>query len=138
MMRESLIGLLLSGQRHNLSDAIDNHSTHDTLPSNYRRAWEYLEAHAAEPFDLASLARQTGIGIRSLQIGFKRHFGVSISKALQDIRLHQLKNRLSKARPDDRVTDIAYDLGFGHLSRMAHAYRAKFGESPSETLRNRR
>ena len=35
----------------------------------------------------------------------------------------------------DVITDIAFELGFTHLSRMASAYRAKFGEAPSATLR---
>lgn len=137
-LRESLINLLLTGQRHSLSDAVHGSSHRETLPATYRRAWDHLEAHAAEPFDLAGLARACGVGIRSLQIGFKRHFGVSISTALQDIRLRRLNRLLSRAGPDARVTDIAFDLGFNHLSRMARAYRAKFGESPSATLRCRR
>ncbi|NOJ38453.1 AraC family transcriptional regulator [Bradyrhizobium sp. WSM 1791] len=39
------------------------------------------------------------------------------------------------ASPDESITDIAFELGFTHLSRMASAYRAKFGEKPSATLR---
>jgi AraC-like DNA-binding protein len=42
---------------------------------------------------------------------------------------------LAAASPDDSITDIAFELGFTHLSRMASAYRAKFGETPSATLR---
>jgi len=138
-LRESIVGLLLTGQRHNLSDAINRSAPQrNTLPAVFRRARESLEAHAAEPLDLEQLARQSGIGVRSLQLGFKRHFGVSISGILQDIRLQQLNARLSKAGPGERVIDIAFDLGFTHLSRMASVYRAKFGESPSATLRKSR
>ena len=138
-LRESIVGLLLTGQRHNLSDAINRSAPRrDMLPAVFRRARESLEAHAAEPLDLEQLARQCGIGVRSLQLGFKRHFGVSISGVLQDIRLQQLNARLSKAGPGERVIDIAFDLGFTHLSRMASVYRAKFGESPSATLRKNR
>jgi len=138
-LRESIVGLLLTGQRHNLSDAINRSAPQrDMLPAVFRRARESLEAHAAEPLDLEQLARQSGIGVRSLQLGFKRHFGVSISGVLQDIRLQQLNARLSKAGPGERVIDIAFDLGFTHLSRMASVYRAKFGESPSVTLRKSR
>jgi len=42
---------------------------------------------------------------------------------------------LSAASSDQSITDIAFELGFTHLSRMASAYRAKFGETPSATLR---
>jgi AraC-like DNA-binding protein len=138
-LRESIVGLLLTGQRHNLSQAIHRHAPHrETLPAVFRRARECLETHAAEPLDLKRLAAVSGIGIRSLQLGFKRHFGVSISGALLDIRLEHLKARLANAGLGERVIDVAFDLGFTHLSRMASAYRAKFGESPSATLRRSR
>ncbi len=137
-LRESIVGLLLTGQRHNLSDAINRSAPRAALPAVLKRARETLEAHAAEPLDLERLAQLSGIGVRSLQLGFKRHFGVSISGVLQDIRLQQLNARLSQAGPGERVIDIAFDLGFTHLSRMACVYRAKFGESPSATLRKSR
>jgi AraC-like DNA-binding protein len=54
---------------------------------------------------------------------------------LRDIRLAHLNIRLGAASPDESITDIAFELGFTHLSRMASAYRAKFGETPSATLR---
>jgi AraC-like DNA-binding protein len=135
-LRESIVGLLLTGQRHNLSSAIHrSEAARDPLPAGLRRARESLEANAGAPLDLERLARQSGIGVRSLQLGFKRYFGVSISSLLQDIRLRQLNARLRNASPNARVIDIAFDLGFTHPSRMAQIYRAKFGESPSATLR---
>jgi AraC-like DNA-binding protein len=138
-LRESIVGLLLTGQRHNLSDAINRPAPHrEALPSVFKRARDNLAAHAAEPLDLEKLSRVSGIGIRSLQLGFKRHFGVSISEALLDIRLEHLNARLLNARSGERIIDIAFDLGFTHLSRMASVYRAKFGEPPSATLRKSR
>ncbi|WP_291865581.1 AraC family transcriptional regulator [Bradyrhizobium sp.] len=138
-LREAIVGLLLTGQRHNLSGAINRSTPHrEALPAVLKRARDSLEAHAAEPLDLERLAQISGIGVRSLQLGFKRHFGVSISGVLLDIRLKHLKARLLNAGAGERITDIAFDLGFTHLSRMASFYRAKFGESPSETLRKSR
>jgi AraC-like DNA-binding protein len=135
-MREALLGALLHGQRHSASDAIDRFGGRaDALPSSVRRAREFLHAHADEPLDLMQLAAATGVGIRALQLGFRRHFGTSISEMLRDIRLAHLNARLIAASPDDSVTDIAFELGFTHLSRTASAYRAKFGETPSATLR---
>jgi AraC-like DNA-binding protein len=134
--RETLLGALLNGQRHSSSHAIDVFNGRiDAQPAALRRARARLEAQAAEPLDLEQLAEVAGTGIRALQIGFRRHFGTSVSAMLQDIRLAQLNARLKTARPDERIVDIAFDLGFTHLSRMASTYRAKFGESPSSTLR---
>ena len=134
--REALLDALLNSQRHGLSDAIATFAGQvETLPRALRRARDCLHAHAADPLDLAQLAEAAGIGIRALQAGFQRHFGASISDMLLDIRLGQLNARLKAAAPEARIIDIAFDLGFTHLGRMAGAYRAKFGETPSATLR---
>lgn len=136
--REGLLDHLLNGQRHGLSDAIRTFSGQaERLPRALRAARDHLADNADEPLDLAQLACASGIGIRALQLGFRRHFGVSISQMLLDMRLASLHARLAQAAPDASITDIAFDLGFTHLSRMAGAYREKFGETPSATLRRR-
>jgi AraC-like DNA-binding protein len=134
--REALLDTLLAGQRHGLSDAIATFSGQaERLPRALRAARDHLAGHAGEPLDLVQLACAAGIGVRALQLGFRRHFGLSISQMLLDMRLAALHARLVKAAPDASITDIALDLGFTHLGRMAGAYRDKFGETPSATLR---
>lgn len=134
--RETLLDLLLNRHRHDLSDAITTFSGQaERLPRALRAARDYLAENADEPLDVVRLACVAGIGIRALQLGFRRHFGLSISEMLRDIRLANLHARLAQAAPDSSITDIAFDLGFTHLSRMAGDYRAKFGETPSATLR---
>ena len=134
--REALLDALLAGQRHSLSDAIATFSGKiETLPRALRRARDCLQANAAEPLDLLQLAEAAGIGVRALQLGFQRHFGVTISEMLLDMRLAELNTRLRSAPPDAHIIEIAFDLGFTHLGRMSGAYRAKFGETPSATLR---
>jgi len=129
---------LLNCQRHDRSQAIRTFSGKtEGLPRALRTARDCLEASASEPLDLAELACAAGIGIRALQLGFRRHFGLSISEMLLDMRLANLHARLSQAVPDTSITDIAFDLGFTHLSRMSGSYRTKFGETPSATLRRR-
>ncbi|KWV52861.1 transcriptional regulator [Bradyrhizobium macuxiense] len=133
--RGALLNALLNDQRNSLSSAIDVFSGRaETQPAPLKRARAYLETRATEPLDLAELADVAGTGIRALQLGFRRHFGTTVSDMLLDIRLAQLNARLKTARPGERIVDIAFDLGFTHLSRMASAYRAKFGESPKATL----
>lgn len=133
--RAALLDALLNGQRHSLSSAIDVFNGRaETQPAALKRARAYLQTRATEPLDLAELAEIAGTGIRALQLGFRRHFGTTMTEMLLDIRLAELNARLKTARPDERIVDIAFELGFTHLSRMASAYRAKFGESPKATL----
>lgn len=137
--RETFLSMLLKEQPHGLVEPIRRFSGQaPTTPAALRRARDHLRAHADEPFDLVRLAAVAGTGIRALQLGFKRHFGTTISEMLLDIRLDHLNRELRRASEDTSVTDIAYDLGFTHLSRMAHAYRCKYGEAPSATLRRAR
>ncbi|NUR11319.1 MAG: AraC family transcriptional regulator [Mesorhizobium sp.] len=136
--RELLLDHLLNGQQHGLSDAITTFSGRaERLPRALRAARDHLADNAGEPLDLVQLACASGIGIRALQLGFRRHFGLSISQMLLDIRLAGLHARLAQAAPDVSITDLAFDLGFTHLGRMAGAYREKFGETPSATLRRK-
>jgi hypothetical protein len=130
-----MLGALLGGQHHSSSHAIDVFNGRiEAQPAALRRARVWLEAQAAEPSISNSLQILPGPAFarcNSASPSF-RHHGL---RDAQDIRLAQLNIRLKTARPDERVIDIAFDLGFTHLSRMASAYRAKFGGSPSATLR---
>ena len=61
----------------------------------------------------------------------KRYF---LNQRLQSVRqtLSAAKNKAAT------VTAVATDHGFYELGRFALQYRARFGESPSETLRRHR
>lgn len=134
--RETLLELLLVHGRHDLSEAISRFSgPAETLPRRLQRVRDHLQVHASEPLDLVHLADLAGVGIRALQSGFRRHFGMSISEMLLELRLGQLNARLMASPAQAPIIDIAFDLGFTHLGRMAGAYKAKFGETPSATRR---
>jgi AraC-like DNA-binding protein len=53
------------------------------------------------------------------------------------VRLSRCRQALLDAEPGDgqTVADIAFQNGFAHLPRFAAAYRHRYGETPSETLR---
>ncbi|CCE03259.1 AraC family transcriptional regulator [Bradyrhizobium sp. STM 3809] len=133
--RETLLEALFAQPGHGLSEAIRRYAGQiDNLPRAVRTARDLLHAQASEPLDLTQLAAAAGVGIRALQGGFRRHFGMSISDMLLDIRLARLNQQLLSAGPEARIIDLAFELGFAHLGRMAGAYRDKFGETPSATL----
>jgi len=51
-------------------------------------------------------------------------------------RLTLARERLRRPGPQT-VSEVALDCGFWELGRFAQAYRAAYGERPSETLRRR-
>ncbi len=101
-------------------------------PRYVREAAEYLDAYAADPIQVTDLARVTGVGVRALQLGFQKHRGCTPMAFLKERRLRLARLRLlSDATPT--VTQVALDCGFAHVGRFAMQYRARFGESPSDT-----
>ena len=55
---------------------------------------------------------------------------------LRNVRLDLARLRLSREGSASSVTDIALECGFTHLSKFAKAYKDRFGELPSQTLKN--
>ncbi|MEU8659079.1 helix-turn-helix transcriptional regulator, partial [Actinoplanes philippinensis] len=107
--------------------------------TGWLRSAAVLDAISTEPeraFTVGELAAIAGMSIRSLQSGFRRHVGSAPMTYLQQVRLTRAHEALRTGDPAViTVADVAHRWGFAHLGRFASAYRKRFGESPSETLR---
>jgi AraC-like DNA-binding protein len=136
-LEDLIMTSLLLGARHNYSDRLSAEPG-DAAPRCVRRAKEIIEDHAHEPLTVEDIAESVGMSVRSLQAGFQRHTGVSPMAYLRDVRLELVHKALVTADSSNgiTVTDIALDNGFTHLGRFAQVYRARFGASPSETLKS--
>jgi AraC-like DNA-binding protein len=105
-------------------------------PRALRRALDAIQAEPERPFSVADLAEIAGMSVRSLQEGFRRHVGCAPMAYLQEVRLGRVHESLRGADPTQlTVAAVAHRWGFAHLGRFASAYRMRFGQSPSETLR---
>jgi AraC-like DNA-binding protein len=99
-------------------------------------AIDLLESHPEWSWTPADLARRVSISVRSLQEGFHRRVDASPMAYLRELRLTRVREELKACSPDSTtVTEVAGRWGFVHLGRFASAYRRKFGEPPSATLR---
>jgi AraC-like DNA-binding protein len=107
-------------------------------PRAIRRVMDAIHDQPERPMSVGDLARIAGTSVRSLQEGFRRHVGCAPMTYLQQVRLSRAQEALRRADPlRVTVSAVAHRWGFAHLGRFASAYRARFGESPSETLRGR-
>lgn len=103
-----------------------------------RRALEYVHAHANEPIGTSEIADAAGLSPRGLQQSLRRHLDQTPGELLREVRLEGAHNDLRRADRDElSVAEIARSWGFGHLGRFSAAYRTRFGELPSESLRSR-
>jgi AraC-like DNA-binding protein len=105
------------------------------MPRYVRRAEAYLREHFSKPVSLSALAMAAGVSTRTLQSGFQRYRNTTPSRLLRDVRLDRVRAQILKGNAS--VTEAAFDAGFQHLGRFARSYAERFGETPSETLRQR-
>ena len=68
----TLITSMLFGLEHNLKELLLEHHA-EAGSAQVRQVEEYVEAHAAEPLDMATLARVTGHSVHSIYRAFRRH-----------------------------------------------------------------
>ncbi|GAA4200749.1 AraC family transcriptional regulator [Microbispora amethystogenes] len=131
-----LMTQLLLTQPSNYSDALSG-GWRKVAPPTVRRAVRLIEEHADEPLTVEDIAEAVGVSARALQEGFRRHLEKTPMGYLREVRLERAHAELAVRGPETAtVTDVAYRWGFTHLGRFSLAYRQRFGESPSRTLRH--
>lgn len=135
-IEHSILTAMLLTQRHNYTESI---FAVPTLPSprTVRRVVELIDAAPEKAFTVASLAMHAGVSERSLHAAFRRQVGMSPMSYVRVRRLQQAHDELLHLDPSAgvTVTDVALRHGFTHTGRFAAAYRRRFGEPPSATLR---
>ncbi|WIB26678.1 AraC family transcriptional regulator [Curtobacterium sp. MCSS17_015] len=107
-----------------------------TSSERLRDALTYIQEHAHTVVTLADIAAAAGMSARGLQQSFNRSVGVSPLSHLRNVRLDAVHEELLGADPlSSSVAEVARQWGFAHLGRFSGAYRERFGELPSATLR---
>jgi transcriptional regulator GlxA family with amidase domain len=138
-LRQHTLTTVLFGLEHNYSAALRDPAP---LISNraVRHAIDVINAEEAAHLTVVDIAREVGIGLRALEIGFKKQVDMSPSQYLKKARLHRVHADLLAADTADGATvgAIAMNWGFSHAWRFTQAYRSEFGEPPATTLRRRR
>lgn len=105
------------------------------MPGYVKRADQFLRANLERAVRLEEMAAVAGVSPRTLTLAFQRFRGTAPGRYFLDLRLAQARERLMTAEPGRTVADIAFELGFQHLSGFAAAYRQRYDEAPSTTLR---
>ncbi|KLU15945.1 transcriptional regulator [Xenorhabdus sp. GDc328] len=131
---EQLISVtLLSTHQHNYSETPVNRRC-AIRPRHVRRVQEYLQAHAHEPITVEQLAQVAGVSLRSLYSGFKEFLNISPMQYLRDLRMEHVRTELLAGEATS-VTGVALRWGFAHMGRFSAEYKARYGETPSNSLK---
>lgn len=113
----------------------DNGPSTVPLPRSVRRALEAMHANVGHRWRVAELASVAGVSSRTLQRQFMCFLGKSPQAVQHDIGLEQARHELLLGAPGEKVRDVALRCGFPHFGRFSAAYRLRYGEAPSSTLK---
>lgn len=96
---------------------------------------EYLRQRPDQPLGLPQLCATIGGSPRTVQIGYRETFGLSLKAALQALRFNGARRDLHASRGQKVfVKEVALKWGFMHLGRFSVGYRRWFGEGPGMAL----
>lgn len=137
LLRDGLTTLLLSRLPSSVSSAFSRPAP-SADPLAVRRAQDYMAANAERAISMAEIAAVSGVSLRSLQDAYRKARGVTLGEGLLLLRLERFRISLLAVEAHGSVADAAFAAGFGHLGRAAAAYKQRYGEAPSETLRRHR
>lgn len=101
------------------------------------RALAFIEERRGEPLLIQDLCKAVQVSERTLRTIFQEHFGVGPMRLLKTRQLREIRCALmSPEASDHTVTKIAARFGVWDYSLFARNYKALYGETPLETLRN--
>lgn len=99
----------------------------------------YLAAHLSESYSSDEFARAVGLSERSLELQFKKIFGMSPKKWRQYMGLNIAHRKLGRGTERaGMVAEVAAACGFAHPGRFSAVYRDLFGELPVRTRQHER
>jgi AraC-like DNA-binding protein len=129
-----IAGLLVS-QPHDYTDELTGRSA-AAGPRAIRAALAAIEERPAELQVVSDIAKASGLSVRALDEGFRRHVGTPPMAYLRRVRLARAHEELGRADPEQTTaTTVARNWGFWHYGRFAAEYRKTYGRTPAETLR---
>src|SRR5580658_2177261 len=96
---------------------------------NITRAREYINANHTEDLSLSAVAQAAHMSVFYFCKQFKKATGLSFTDYLNRVRIEKAKQQLLK--PNTRVSEVAYEVGFQSLTHFNRVFKKLSGESPT-------
>lgn len=94
-----------------------------------RRAKAYVAEHEGEDIHLDEIARALNVSTFYFCKMFKKATGLTFTDYLARVRVERAKVLLLD--PNRRVSEVAYEVGFGSLTHFNRVFRKLVGQSPT-------
>lgn len=99
-----------------------------------QRMQDYIAEHLEDEITPAHLANASLFSPWYSYRLFRRYTGLTPTEYIRSMRLSESARKLKNE--GCRVTDVAYELGFGSVDGYQRAFRRKFGCNPGEYAKN--
>ncbi|MCI5076064.1 AraC family transcriptional regulator [Oricola sp.] len=133
-IEHTLMTGLIEAHRNNYSHFLGRRPG-SPAPRHLRLAESFIAANLDLPLTIEDIANAAGTTPRTLQLAFRQFRGTTPLAFWRDRRLACAHKALMTGQPGTSVTDVATQWGFTHLGRFSQTYKARYGRSPSDTLR---
>lgn len=88
----------------------------------------FVTDHYRENIEVADLAAEAGLSVSQLQREFARHFGITPTHYVREVRVGMARHLLENS--DMTVSQIALDCGFFDQSHFNHHFKSLTGLTP--------
>jgi AraC-like DNA-binding protein len=94
------------------------------------KAREYIEKHKTEELSLADVAKAAGASVFHFCKVFHKSTGLTFTDYVARVRVEDARTQL--LNPNQRISEIAYDVGFQSLTQFNRTFKRVFGQSPTK------
>jgi AraC-like DNA-binding protein/ligand-binding sensor protein len=95
-----------------------------------RRAKAYVTDHQNDPISLNDVSHALHVSTFYFCKMFKKATGLTFTDYLGRVRIERAKTML--LNPNRRISEVAYEVGFGSLTHFNRIFRRLVGKSPSD------
>jgi AraC family transcriptional regulator, exoenzyme S synthesis regulatory protein ExsA len=124
-LKELIASIVVSSSNRNLSCYLRKVASSDapSLPA-------IMEANCCHNLPIEAFAKLCGRSLSSFKREFRQHYGIAPGRWLLERRLECSARLLATTHIS--VTEIVFECGFEQPSHFSRAFKAKFGQTPSE------
>ncbi len=98
-----------------------------------RRAKQIIHEQLDEKLSASDLAREVGMSPSHFSRSFKQDIGITVTEYITRCRINWACRELG--RPNARISDVAFMVGFQSLSQFNRAFLKTIGQNPSDFRR---
>lgn len=123
-LKEIILLLLQTNEYKNIDQIFASLFSPDTYSFK-----QIVEAHSFSDLTIEDLAQLTNLSVSSFKREFRRVYDDSPANYLRNRKLEKAADLLCIS--DQRISDIAFNIGFNELPHFSKCFKDKFGVSPS-------